>query len=75
MGGRRRGEKVGQEGDLWNFFQNAVVEREPSTFEEFKDTLVSTWWDISQEYIRNLYRGMDRRVRRVLEVDGKPTKY
>ena len=61
--------------NLWNFCQNAVVEVDPKTVEEFRDCLVDTWWDISQEYIQNLYKGMGRRCEAVINADGKMTKY
>ena len=62
--------------NLWNFFQNKVVELDPKTFNEFRDCLVDCWWNgISQEYIRNLYRSMPRRINAMLEIDGRMTKY
>ena len=62
--------------NLWNFFQNKVVDGDPKTFDEFKNILVDCWWqDISQEYIRNLYASMPRRIEAVLSADGKMTKY
>ena len=61
--------------NLWNFFQNKVVEHSPDSFDNFKDLLVDVWWDISQEYIQNLYASMPRRVAAVLACDGKMTKY
>jgi hypothetical protein len=62
--------------ELWNFFQNRVVEHLPQTFEEFEEILVDSWWhDISQEYIQKLYDSMPRRIEMLISVDGKPTKY
>ena len=61
--------------NLWNFFQNAVVECDPKSFDEFKEVLVDTWWDISQDYIRNLYHKMNKRCEAVINANGKMTKY
>lgn len=62
--------------NLWNFFQNAMVEHDPKSFDSFKNVLVDSWWsDISQGYIQNLYKSMPRRVQAVLDADGKMTKY
>ena len=62
--------------NLWNFFQNRVVEHDPKTFAEFKEILVDSWWnDISQEYIQTLYEGMPRRLQAVIDNDGGMTKY
>lgn len=61
--------------NLWNFFQNKVVEFQPSSFDQFKELLVDVWWDISQDYIRTLYNSMPRRIEAVLNSNGKMTKY
>ena len=62
--------------NLWNFFQNKVVDSEPQSFDEFKEILVDCWWnDISQEHIQNLYASMPRRIQAVIENNGGMTKY
>ena len=61
--------------NLWNFFQNAVVEKDPKTVASFKETLEKVWWKIPQDYIRNLYGSMGRRCEAVIAAEGKMTKY
>ena len=61
--------------NLWNFFQNAVIEHEPKTLEEFRGLLVDVWWnDIPQAYIQKLYASMPRRMNAVINADGRVTK-
>lgn len=63
------------EENLWNFFQNAVVEQDPKTVPQFKKVLEKVWWGISQDYIRTLYTSMSRRCKAVIAADGRMTKY
>jgi hypothetical protein len=63
------------EENLWNFFQNAVVEKDPKTVDQFKKVLKTVWWGISQDYIRTLYTSMTRRCKAVIAAEGRMTKY
>ena len=61
--------------NLWSHFSDAVADRQPRTMEQFKKLLLKVWWDIDQNYIKNLYDSMGRRLDAVIAVNGKPTKY
>jgi hypothetical protein len=61
--------------NLWNFFQDAVVEKNPRTTEEFKKVIQDVWWEIPQDYIRNLYHSMPHRLAAVIANEGAMTKY
>jgi hypothetical protein len=61
--------------NLWNFFQNAVLEKDPKTVAEFEVVLKNSWWAISPDYIRNLYTSMTRRCNAVITAEGRMTKY
>ena len=62
--------------NLWIFFQNAVVERDPKSFQDFQDTIIDVWWNgITQAYIQNLYHSMNRRCQAVINASGQMTKY
>jgi hypothetical protein len=61
--------------NLWNYFQNAVVEHNPTNVAQFKKLLGKVWWKIPQDYIRNLFGSMTRRCEAVIAAEGKMTKY
>ena len=61
--------------NLWNFFQNAVVEKQPKNVAEFEKLLKKVWWDIPQDHIRNLCAYMGRRCEAVINAEGRMTKY
>jgi hypothetical protein len=61
--------------NLWNLFQNAVIEHNPATTAQFRKLLTKVWWNIPQDYIRNLYGSMARRCEAVIAAEGRMTKY
>ena len=62
--------------NLWSIFQNAVAKHQPKTTDQFRRLLTNVWWyEISQDYIRDLFDSMPRRVHAVIQREGKMSKY
>ena len=61
--------------NLWAYFSDAVARKDPKTTVAFKALLKKEWWDIDQNYIRNLYHSMPNRLRAVIAAEGRMTKY
>ena len=61
--------------NLWSFFQDAVADYGNIAMAEFEDVLSRVWWNIPQDYIRNLYHSMPHRLAAVIDREGKMTKY
>ena len=63
-------------GGAWSIFQNAVAKHQTKTTDQFRRLLANVWWyEISQDYIRDLFDSMPRRVHAVIQREGKMSKY
>lgn len=62
---------------VWDHLERAVHKRKPfpKTINELKDALKDEWNKIGKDYLQNLVQSIPRRVKMVIEKEGKPTEY
>jgi transposase len=61
--------------NIWALLKNKVKKKQNKTIEEFKESIKECWNDIDQEHINNAIKSMPKRIKSVIDNNGKSINY
>jgi hypothetical protein len=58
---------------LWNYLQNAVIEKQAETVEQLKVAVVDAWWEIPLSTIQHVIDGVTKKIEKCIDREGGRT--